>query len=111
MEFTFGFKEIFMIIGFVFSFAGGYWTLKFQSKNNKERLEDFKAFKEFVYTELRNIDRKCDEMIKEATARDSFVSVELYKSERQQIKETVGEIKEQNTKIMEMLSKLIGGAQ
>ncbi len=109
MEFAFGLKELFWIVTLIFSFAGGYFTLKLQSKDNSEKLEDFKVFKNFVYKELKEIDKKCDEMIREQTARSTFVSIELYKSEQQHLKETVGEIKEQNTKIMEILTKISGG--
>lgn len=62
MEFTFGFREVFMIIGFVFSFAGGYFTLKFQTKNNKEKNEtaalSIKELKEFVYKELKEMEEE-----------------------------------------------------
>lgn len=108
MEFVFGAKELVYIIGFIFSFAGGYFTLKFQTKNNKENIDDFKSFKEFVYKELKEIDKKCDEMIKEKIARDSFVSIELYQSERKHLTESVKEIKDQNSKILEMITKFIG---
>ena len=108
MEFVFGVKELMYIIGVVFSFAGGYFTLKFRTENSKKSEADFKTFKEFVYKELRQIDKKCDEMIKEKIARDSFVSIKLYESERKHLTESVKEIKEQNQKILEMITKFIG---
>lgn len=98
-------KDFIWLITVVFSFAGGYFALKFQTKNNQEKIDDFKHFKEFVYTELKQIDKKCDEMMKEKLARDTFVSVELYKAEMKHLNEVVAEIKVQNTKILEYVRK------
>jgi len=111
MEVSLSLKEFFFVLGFIFSFAGGYWTLKLQGKSASEKLDDFKTFKEFVYKELKEIDSKCDEMIKEKSARESFVSIELYQSERKHLTESVREIKEQNSKILDMMTKFIGGSK
>lgn len=109
MEILLSIKDIFILVGFVFSFAGGYFTLKVQSKSNKENIDDFKDFKDFVYKELKEIDKKCDEMIKEKIARSAFVPIELYQSERKNLTDSIKEIKDQNSKIIDMFTNFVGG--
>lgn len=109
MEFIFTLKDFIWMITLIFSFAGGYFTLKFQSKNNKDNIEDFKSFKEFVYKELKGIDRKCDQMMEEQLARATFVTLDVYQSEMKHLNETVKEIKEQNTKIIDLITRSLGG--
>lgn len=77
MEFTFELKEFLTILGFIFSFASGYFTLKFQSKNNKEKAEDTKTnldnFKEFVYKEVKEIKDGLHKMLEKDEAERKYL--------------------------------------
>jgi hypothetical protein len=57
---------------------------------------------DFVYDELKD---KCNLMIEEKKARETFVSIELYKSEVNHLNKSVDEIKTQNNKILDLLQE------
>lgn len=51
------------------------------------------------------LEEKCNEMMKETLARETFVPIELYKNEVHHLNKTLDEVKKQNIEILRCVSK------
>ncbi|PLY04884.1 MAG: hypothetical protein C0625_15340 [Arcobacter sp.] len=77
MEFIFGIKDFLYTVALIFSFAGGYFTLKIQSKYNKEKAEDTRSslekFKDFIYDEIKDIKEDLHKMLEKDEAERRYL--------------------------------------
>ncbi len=109
MEVSLNIKDFILLITSIGSLTAIYFGMKQKSQKNTDTNEQtkgsFKEFKQFIYVELEKLEAKCNEMMEEKKARETFVTLELYKSEVNHLNKSVDEIKAQNNKILELLTK------
>lgn len=78
------------VIVYVVLFAGSYAVIAYMTRTNTKHIEA-------LFT-------KSDAMMEEKTARSTFVTLELYKSEVRHLNETLGDVKAQNNQILLILT-------
>lgn len=98
MEFTIDLKNFIYFISIFGAWITSYITNKIQTKDNTNKIVKISE----NYEELKD---KCTLMMEEKKARETFVSLELYKSEVNYLNKSIDEIKVQNNKILDLLQE------
>jgi len=108
MDFTMELKDFILLFTSMGSLMAIYFGLKNKAENNEVKNEEtkdsFKSFKEYIHKELEKLELKCNEMMEEKKARETFVTLELYKSEVNHLNKSIDEIKFQTNKILDLLT-------
>jgi len=98
MEFTIDLKNFIYVVSIFGAWLTSYITNKIQTKENTTKIIKISQ----NYEDLKD---KCNLMMEEKKARETFVSMELYKSEVNHLNKSMDEIKIQNNKILDLLQE------
>jgi len=81
---------LWQIIIYIVIFAGSYAVVAYMTRVNTKHIE--------------TLFEKSDAMMEEKIARETFVTLELYKSEVNHLNSTLQDVKNQNTQILSILT-------
>jgi predicted RNase H-like nuclease (RuvC/YqgF family) len=85
MDFVLGIKDLILIGTTITTIVGAFFALKYKSEKNKDKTnsteDSFKAFKEYIYKELKEIDRAMkrfdshvSELLRKDDAEEKYIS-------------------------------------
>ena len=83
----------------VIAITSAFAVNTYMTKQNSKDLEALKV------NEIKVLHNKCDEMMDEALARKTFVTLELYRNEVDHLNKTLDELKNQSKEILEYVRK------